>query len=365
MDMHDIDELKQFGAAHARAQQITPTRYREICARITSDDEASPGSWTGEWGRAAETLRKQGRHLEACGYYNLARFPYVDGPARMRALRDCVAECARWSAARKDIERLEVDADGGRVSCWATGLSRTEPKPLLLIMGGIVSIKEQWAPLLTQLGKLGLAGVVTEMPGVGENTTPYTAESWQLISAIMDAVSDRADVSSTYAMALSFSGHMALRCSVRDRRIKGIVTVAAPVSDFFAEAGTQNKLPGITVSTLAHLTRLEPSAVSDHMRDWGLTADELSAVGIPVYYVASRRDEIIPEGDLRFLRDHVSRLHVLEYDEEHAAPRYAAETRAWVMLSILRMSGSGLLQRAALTSVWGVLRARRRLTELV
>jgi hypothetical protein len=38
-------------------------------------------------------------------------------------------------------ERLDVEPPGGRVRCWATGLSATERRPLLLVTGGIVNTR--------------------------------------------------------------------------------------------------------------------------------------------------------------------------------------------------------------------------------
>ncbi|HEY3477418.1 MAG TPA: alpha/beta hydrolase, partial [Streptomyces sp.] len=193
----------------------------------------------------------------------------------------------------------------------------------------------------------------------------YTDQSWRLLSVIADAVADRADVTRVYALTLSFSGHMALRCAARDSRIRGIVTAGAPVSGYFTDQEWHPMLPRVTVDTLAHLTGTPSAGVTAHMAPWALGADELASLDIPVYYVASRKDEIVPQGDTAFLRRHVRDLHLLEYDEDHGSPRYATETRAWIMHSLLRLRGGRPLQRAVIGTVSGALRGRRRLTEVV
>jgi esterase FrsA len=243
------------------------------------------------------------------------------------------------------------------VRCWTSGLEAGSRKPLLLALGGIVSVKEQWAPLLTRLGRLGLAGVVTEMPGVGENTQQYTPDSWRMLSAILDAVTGQADVGNTFAMALSFSGHLALRCAVHDERIRGIATVGAPVSHLFTDRDWQAGLPAITVNTLSHLARIERADLGARLSDWALTEAELEALEIPVHYVASRRDEVIPKQDVDLLRQ-VRHARVLEFDDEHGAPHHTAETRVWIMRAILATLGGNAIQRGALTAAWGLLRAR-------
>jgi hypothetical protein len=56
-----------------------------------------------------------------------------------------------------------------------------------------VSIKEQWGGLLGLAKRLEMAVAVTEMPGVGENTMPYNADSWRLYPALLDELAAVAD----------------------------------------------------------------------------------------------------------------------------------------------------------------------------
>ena len=359
--MNDVRELKRFGFAHARAQGIPAARYREVCGRIDTDTGAEDGSWAGEWTRAAEALARDGRPLDACGHYNLARFPYVADQARQEAQDRCVAAFGTWAAERPDIRRLELAVPGGTVRCWTSGLSTREPRPLLVVMGGIVSVKEQWAPLLARIGRLGLAGVVTELPGVGEHTGLYTVDSWRVLGALLDTLADRAQVAETYVLAMSFGGHLALRCAGTDPRVRGVVTAGAPVTEFFTDPAWQSRLPRVTTDTLAHLTGTKVES----MGSWALTDDDLTAVDVPVYYVASRRDEITPPGDATRVRDHVRDAHFLTYDEDHASPRYAAETRAWIMLALLRLLGTRPVPRAVAGTLRRVLHARRLIVERV
>ncbi|MFI5916057.1 alpha/beta hydrolase [Dactylosporangium sp. NPDC051541] len=359
--MSIVDELKQFGAGHARAQDIPTDRLAELYARISTDGDGA-GSWVREWSRAADELSAAGQHLAAAQHYNMARLPYVDGPARQEAQDSCVAAFGRWAQDGGVITPLEVEVDGARVRCWTAGLSAEHPRPVLLALGGIVSVKEQWAPLLSQAARLGLAGVVTEMPGVGENTLPYGRDSAKMLSAVLDAIVGRADVARTYAMALSFSGHLALRCALTDPRIRGIATIGAPLHAFFTDRAWQDKLPSITVDTLAHLIGVDPADVGEHVRDWALRPEELAALDIPVGYVASDRDEIIPAADIELARTHLKHLRLLRFDDVHGSPNHADETRMWIVGSILRMSGAPVMQRAAVGVAGGLIRIRRMLT---
>jgi FrsA-like alpha/beta hydrolase family protein len=332
---NDVGELKQYAAVHARSLAIP--RYQRLLDAIRADDDLAD-SWTREWCRAGEVFEQQGRYLQACSHFAMGRFPYPNGPARRQAQERCVGAFDRWRSGRP-IERLDIAVPGGRIRCWASGLSAAGRLPVLLVMGGIVTVKEQHAAMLANIGRLGMAGVVTEMPGVGENTLAYTADSWQMISSLLDVLTDRADTSRTYALALSFSGHMALRCAVADPRIKGIITAGAPVSEFFTSVGRPHGIPRITADTLAHLTGIDAEKLPGQLSDWALTDRELAGLSIPVAYMASLRDEIVPPGEVRRLREHVRNLVVKEQDDEHGSPRHVAETKLWAISSLLRMRG--------------------------
>lgn len=335
---NDLAELKQYVAAHAESLGLAG--YREILGRIVHDG-SGPGSWVHEWSREAAALEAAGNPLEASQHYNFARFPFVDGPPRRQALDDCVRTVDVWRRDVLGLERLDFDLPGGRASAWAIDLSATEPKPLLLISGGIVSLKEQWAPVLLAARQLGLAGVVTEMPGVGENTITYTADSWHVLRAVLDAVAGRVDQHEVYVMAMSFSGQAAFRWAAQDPRVRGIVTAGAPVHGPFADDAWRRRLPKVTLDTLAHMTG---SADTDFV-PWALSESELSSVDVPVHYVASARDEIIPPGDLALLRAHVGDLHVLEHDDVHGAPAHATQTREWMVGSLVEMRKAGARRR--------------------
>jgi pimeloyl-ACP methyl ester carboxylesterase len=352
---NDVAELKQFVVAHARTQQVAG--YEEVLGRIRTDAEGD-GSWSAEWCRSAKQFEQSGQLLEACRHYTLARFPFVDGLSRQYALDQAVHTFDRWRRTDKSIQRLDLDLPGGRVGCWATGLSAGGKLPLLVLTGGIVSVKEQWASRLAAFRRLGVAAVVTEMPGVGENTMPYTKDNWMMLSQLLDRLSDQADVTNSYALALSFSGHLALRCAVDDKRIRAVLTAGAPISTFFTDRDWQSRLPKVTVDTLAHLMNRKPADALAELRGWALTREQLAALDIPVRYVACDRDEIIPQADVALLREHVRDVEVLRLDDVHGAPGHPAESQLWLVRSLLRARGGRGSVSAVVELLWQLTRLR-------
>ncbi|MGW4892441.1 alpha/beta hydrolase [Kitasatospora sp. NPDC004240] len=347
---NDLAELKRFVVAQATSQGITPEQYGAVLDGVVDDGDGSPGSWVRRWTEAGERLERDGRLLEAGRFYTMARFPYPSGAARREAEDRARAVFARWAAGFPGIERLEVPTPAGPVAAWAGGLSADGPKPLLLMSGGIISLKEQWAPVLLQLAEFGLAGVVTEMPGVGENPLPYDLSAPALLPAVLDAVAGRADTARTYALALSFSGNLALHAALTDPRIRGIVGAGLPVHDFFTDRAWHATVPRVTVDTLAHLARTDAGRVFDELAPLALTDRQLGSLDVPVALVASARDEIIPPSDAERLRRSLRSLRLRVHDDVHGSPRFFPQTRLWTLLSVLRIGGGHLPQRLALAA---------------
>src|SRR5262249_48912547 len=93
------------------------------------------------------------------------------------------------------------------------------------------------------------------------------------------------------------------------------------------------------------------------LRGWELTGDQLAALRVALSYVASRRDEIIPAGDIGLLRRYVRRLSLLENDDVHGSPKYVGLTGLWLTRALVRDHGSRPAQRAALGGLTRLLRA--------
>lgn len=339
--MYDLDELKAYARLHARGQGIDARRVTEVLARIRNDENGDPQSWARVWNRAGDALSTRGRALEACRHYAMARFPYPADEERARAQRSSVSSFDRWRTAQGGIEPVEFDLPEGRVRAWTAGLDAAEPRPLLIVMGGIVSVKEQWAPLLPKFAKQGFAAVVTELPGVGENGLRYGADSWRLLPALVDRLEGRARTTDVSLLTLSFSGHLALRAAAQDSRFGRILTVGAPVGPFFTDdAWWEGRVPAITKDTLMRLTgAADRPALRAELAGWGLTVEELEAVRIPVGYVVSTRDEIIQRADSKMLAAHLPKIRFKEFDDVHGSPSHLGEMRLWLMHALLSSQG--------------------------
>jgi hypothetical protein len=355
-------ELRRFGLPHAYAQGIPADVVHRVMGNLGEDtQDDNPGRWTHEWSSLALAAEARGRDLEAVRYYTMARFPYVDGPDREAAQRAGVEAFDRWRKRVRGISRLDLPFDGAGFACWAAGLSQRNRLPLILVLGGITSTKEQWAPLLADAGRLGAAVVVTELPGVGENTLTYGTDSTGMLTYLVDLLGRAADASRTCVVGLSFGGHLALRHALADNRVQGLVSAGAPVRDFFIRAAHHVPLPRLMTLTLSHLTRTPVDLLPASLADWAVEEERLSRLRTTVAYAAGRDDEIAPPSDVRLLERSVPHLRLVETGSLGGRPEQAAETRLWLLSQALRMVGTASAVRRAASARARVLRARRRL----
>ncbi|AWN27783.1 alpha/beta fold hydrolase [Streptomyces sp. NEAU-S7GS2] len=344
-DAADLTELKNLVLLHAQAQGIPSADCAQLLWSITSDGAGSAGSWVDVWSSAAKRHLAAGDYLLACRHFNMARFPFVDGPERGTALSECVDAFQNWATTRQ-ITREEVVVGDRHMPFWLSASPRGRAAPALIVVGGIVSIKEQWGELLPTARRLGMTVACAELPGVGESNVRYDGNAWRIFPALLDRLAELRGTSEAYVLAMSFGGNLAIRAAVHDDRLRGICTVGAPISKFFTDGQWWSQLPGTTLRTLAHLTGHSVDELQDRIADWALTDAELSQVHIPVRYVASRRDEIIPAADPALVRQLIRDSEVLEHDDVHGSPQHLLETRLWLVRSLLSMRGATVVPAA-------------------
>ncbi|AQS35434.1 Alpha/beta hydrolase family [Shewanella psychrophila] len=343
---HDVAELKAFARLHSRAQKLDESVLDFALHNIENDIHGDPRSWAYVLSSLAERAESSGDIQDSIQLYNLARFPYVGDPARKKALNKCQQLYRQWLAnTLPDVEYWRFsDPDFG---CYTAGLDKN--KPVVVVLGGIVSIKEQWHRLLVMAKKLGYCVVLTELPGVGENTLPYDAHDSQLFRRILKRLQGRANTQDVHVIGFSFGGHLAMNASLENSNIHTITTVGAPIADFFGDGSNKLAIPDITYNTLAHIFDCDNTEVKSHISDWGLSAESLERISANIHYLASSRDEIIPLDDMQAVRSNVPHNQILQVDDIHGAPNHLPLTVIWIFSDLIAGSRinwlRGLTQR--------------------
>lgn len=348
----DLAEMKEFVGLHVKSQRIDDRDFKDILDRIDAAAGDGPSSWVYEWMQLGERCLQDQHYEHAIQCFNFARFPYVDSGARQLALDRCVD-----TFQERILDKVSVKRDVVRVMRYEVPVYSHIPDkslPLLIVLGGIVSIKEQWHKMLGIGRKLGYAVAVAECPGVGENPMRYDLDSPQLISAIIDHYHGRIAENDVLVLGLSFGGHLAMRAALDDSRITRIVTAGAPINHFFTDTLWWQRVPNITKQTLAHIAQCNEKALHDAISSLALDIDDLQQLSIPVMYVMSLRDEIIPRGERGFLTKGLGRLELIEFDDVHGAPAFLPAVRQLILRELARHNnaGYGLLKKLLTLSIW-------------
>jgi esterase FrsA len=331
-----LDELKKFVILHAVSQRTESIIYNEILKNITTENKSGPGSWVYEFTHYADSFFKDKQFRQAVQCYNLARFPYIDSPEKSYAHYKCLSAFVKSDNINtSSIEKRSFIHEGQRVSFYLQ-VSRNSHSPLLLVMGGIVSIKEQWGEFLLLAKKLDLTVAIMEMPGVGENHCQYHAESYSVFTNVINSLSGIADITQVYIIAMSFSGNMAIKAAHYDQRIKSIFTIGAPIFHFFRDKKWWDNIPTITQRTLQHITKLPPEDIFKSMHDFALNSDELKKINIPIFYVNSMHDEIIPKSEYQFLKFNYKQIHFYEFDDVHGSPNHLFQIKLLLLTFIIK-----------------------------
>jgi esterase FrsA len=342
----ELEELKNFVGLHAKSQNLNAVELAALMDRIREPCGNAPHSWVREWMDLGESHLTANRLDKAMQCFNFARFPYVDSPERQCALNKCVETFESLSLRTGRSFRDLVQVAGVSVPVYFSGVT-SRPKPLLIVIGGIVSIKEQWRALLLLGPRLGYTTALAECPGVGENPLIYGQDSAAFLSAIIDHYTDKVLSGNVVILGLSFGGHLAIRAALTDNRIKKIITVGAPIYELFSNQHWWDQVPNITKETLAHLARQDQSVLFDAIRAAAIHEEELARLTIPLTYVLSERDEIIPPAEGNLLRRNVSNLTLVSFDDVHGAPNYLSLIRQMFVRDLARHNkvGFGIVER--------------------
>jgi esterase FrsA len=335
--MPALSEAKQFVGLHARHMGLPSGLVSGVLRRVASLDDDGPGGWAHEWSNEAEAAMRRKDARAAANLYNLARFPCADTPVKMLAARLAAETFGGWLAAGGAGERREARLGEARVPFLFRPASRVDA-PLVVLMGGIVSLKEQWGSFLGLGPRLGCAVAIADFPGIGENPVRYARDAAAVFGAIMDAAEGACDASRTLIVAPSFAGHLAILRARCDARVRAIVTVGAPLAHFFTAPDSPRGMPEITRAALMSAVGADASEFEPRLSELALHRQEIAELAVPVTYVASLRDEIIPQAEWREAAALTRNLCVYPFDDVHGAPGHLRETRLLILAALLRHS---------------------------
>jgi len=291
--------------------------FRRTTASISRWDQ-----WLDAWTATAEVheelardARDRGRlrsageaHLHAAISYHFSKFVWVLDVERNRA--NTLAAVRSLYAAHELLdptaERIEAELDGG--GTVVANLRRPagrSPAPLVVLIPGLDSTKEEFFVWESVFLDRGMATLSLDGPGQGETgfALPIRFDYEVAVTAMLDAVAARPDLDAERigAVGVSLGGHYVVRAAAFEPRLKAIAGISGPY-DF---AASWTSMPALTRETVAHHTAARSD---DEARE---RAHELNLEGVaqrvvqPCLIVTGELDRVIPWQDSKRIADAV------------------------------------------------------------
>jgi dienelactone hydrolase len=262
--------------------------------------------------------------------YHFAKFVWVVDLERSRATADkAVAAMAKTHEyLDPGAERIEVPLDGGRVVGNLRRPAGEAHPPLVLLVPGLDSTKEEFFKLENVFLDRGMATFSMDGPGQGESgyRLPIRADYDVAVTAVLDAIGARTDVDLDRVglVGVSMGGYYAPRVLAFEPRVKAGVGLSGPYN--FGELW--DDLPPQTRETFvaksfakddaegrAKATELDLSGVAERIRQ-------------PYLAITGKLDRIIPwEQSERAAREAPNGTFLLHEDGNHGCANVPYKTR--------------------------------------
>ena len=187
--------------------------------------------------RLGDTEEKKGNKiqarelfLQAKTFYSIGRFPAEVSSLKAEVSRDCVRAYKKASKhLNPPIQDVEIDCGGIKIKAhYRTPKSETKV-PAVLVMCGADVFKEDRGWAADMALNEGMASLVMDAPGTGENPFPWEPESVKAWEAAIDTLMDRAEIDPERvgAFGVSRGGYSVLQLAgTAPKKVKAVVAIA-------------------------------------------------------------------------------------------------------------------------------------------
>jgi pimeloyl-ACP methyl ester carboxylesterase len=185
--------------------------------------------------RQGRTVSAVAAYQRAAWCYHLGKFLWFEDLELHATLRDRAVAVYGRALARLDppAERLEIPFEGGIIPCHLRRPHRTETPPLVLIVPGLDSSKEEMFSIEDEFLRRGMATLSIDGPGQSENSVRFAIRpNWEtVITPLLDHLETRG-ISAGFGriglMGISMGAIYGPRAAAHEPRLAAVVGLAGP-----------------------------------------------------------------------------------------------------------------------------------------
>lgn len=327
-------------------QGIDYNDFVRTTARIERWEE-----WLDAWSETGELHLRLAREAEDAGRrrtageafvraalcFHFAKYVWVVQPERNRETtiraRDALREAQRLLD--PSAERIEAPLDGGAVLGNLRRPAGLERPPLVLLIPGLDSTKEEFFNFERVFLERGLATLSLDGPGQGEAgfELPIRPDYEVAVSTILDALTGRGDLdlARVGAAGVSLGGYYAPRAAAFEPRLRAVAAVSGPRN----LGELWDDLPLLTRESFVHYSR---SADLESGRQRALQLDLAGVAGHiaqPLLVVTGKLDRLIPWESTKLVAEEAPDSTFVLYEEgnhvcNNVAYRYRPLLADWL-----------------------------------
>ena len=255
-------------------------------------------------------------HLLAKTYYAIGRFPGEVSPLKADISADCARAYRKACAQLKPpMEVLDIRCEGQSFRAHFRAPRSDAPVPAILIMCGADVFKEDrgWASEIAL--ENGMASLVMDAPGTGENPFPWEPESVKAWVAAVDALMARPEVDAgkVGAFGISRGGYSVMQLAgTAPDKIRAVVAIAGHPFGYlmtdtemkeFVEA--RNSRASYCFGPPGGPPSFPPSSIEQEhelFRGWALSSLGLvDRITMPVLMINGSNDHLAPVGNIHYM----------------------------------------------------------------
>lgn len=287
--------------------------------------------WLPEWTRTAEVhlelaeraraegaLRSAGEaYLRAAVSLHFSKFVWVlDRELNRRNTEAAVrALYAALELLDPSAERIEAQIDDGPVVANLRLPGAGRPAPLVVLIPGLDSTKEEFFHWETVFLDRGMATLSLDGPGQGETGLhmDIRPDYEVAVAAVLDALRGRPEIDPERigAAGVSLGGHYVVRAAAFEPRIKALAGVSGPY-DF---AARWESMPELTRETIAHHTgAADPGQARERAQALDLSG-VTERIDRPCLVITGGRDRVIPWEETKRIADEVPGAEWVLYED--------------------------------------------------